>query len=297
MHLLHVVNPVSCAENAHLAHIQSFTLKSMQVACAALPKDVRLTQLAVSTPAAQSHVPNGWVCAPSLTRSMATESPTRFKRPLPFMKDILARAKSYTADFYIYSNIDILLQPSFYAFVCRHLRAGYDALIINRRRIPVLDAPLDVLSLYSTRWGRPHPGFDCFVMSRAILMRIQVANICLGVPFVGVAMAYNLFAHAHKGRLFDAANQTYHLGMQVLPPVDARYYWYNRRLFFGEVVPRLWSFMRPDRLPYATLPWWLRYWKWGWNPSLFVFLNTKLYFKAHRRCMPMQHRTRRTRSH
>jgi hypothetical protein len=58
-------------------------------------------------------------------------------RKLPFIKDIINIAVAHSsADYVVYTNADIILQPYFYAYLHRQLTLGIDALTINRRRLP-----------------------------------------------------------------------------------------------------------------------------------------------------------------
>ncbi len=212
----------------------------------------------------------------NLFRSVSDMVHVDVPKRLPIMADIMSLAAQVEADYYLYTNIDIALQPHFYTYLFPYLQQGYQGLIINRRRIPARRESYASLSRYSTHWGRSHPGFDCFVMSATVMKRLVLGNICVGVPFVGVAMAHNIFAYARPWHLFEHEDLTFHLGMEIYKPQLHAYYWHNRKQFFTYVKPRVWHALLAEELPYGRASWWLRYWKWALNPSLFVGMNARL---------------------
>ena len=82
------------------------------------------------------------------------------------------------ADYYIYSNSDIIVNKTFYEFIINKIcRYNYDFMIINRRdNIPkfINDIRLtnEHLNLIYCLDGERHMGKDCFVIKKSILKNI-----------------------------------------------------------------------------------------------------------------------------
>ena len=279
MRLLHVVNPVGeKLPQAVLVAAQRLSFQSQYIASEASFKGLQLEWMAVLDKRdANCVLPPFYTHRHFLRRYVGDMTEAILPRRLPLIGDIMQAALEVEADFYLYTNIDICLQPHFYAFLLPYLQRGYQGLIINRRRIPkYFDWPYEALSAYSSRYGRSHPGYDCFVCSRLVAERLFFSTICVGIPFIGVSFAHNLFAHARPWRLFENEDLTFHLGMEVYNALAYAYYKHNRNAFFKEVLPRLRPLLASRNLPYGHKPFWSRFFHWALNPSLFIYVNIKL---------------------
>ena len=277
--LVHILNPVSRPRSDTLGYAQEISFLGIREACKLIPRDLQVLYAATYYKDEQIELPSFFENQFLLKRSVYDMGDFPVYRRLPLIADIMSFARTIQADYYLYTNIDIALQPHFYSFIWPYLSNGYEGLIINRRRIPQLRGSYSELSAYSTRRGRPHPGFDCFLMSASVVDQLVLGEICVGVPFVGVAMAHNIFAYARPWKLFAYEDLSFHIGMEIYKPQLHSYYWHNRREFFKKVRPSLWPFLSSDEMPYGRRPWWERYWYWGMNPSLFVYMNSKLYLR------------------
>lgn len=225
-------------------------------------------------------VPFGWKKTTNLERSMHDKDGLPRLKKLPFIGDILKRLyESTDADFLVYTNADIILTKEFYVHVEALLKKGHDALIINRRRVPYKSYQLDKLDDVFQAKSKSHPGFDCFVFHRELFPKFITGDICIGIPFIGVSLAHNLFAHAQNLLFLDKAFLTYHVGMDVLVKHQPDYYWHNRNQFFKLVKPALWNQWDTRKFPYGKDHFLRRYYKWGMNPSLFIYMNFKLEMK------------------
>ena len=276
MRLLHMLNPLDPSSSDELGYAQEMNFEGLRQALRLRPKELEVIHAAAHYKEEQIELPDFFSHRFFLSRSIRDVCNGPPIKPLPLISDIMAYAAQVDADYYLYSNIDIILQPHFYAFLATYLSRGYEAVIVNRRRVPQTRQSYDRISSYSTRWGRSHPGFDCFVISRKVLLRLMLGRICVGVPFIGVAMAYNIFAYASSWKLFENEDLSFHIGMEVYKPQLHAYYWHNRRQFFSHVRPRLWPSLSFDRLPYADRSFWVRYMKWALNPSLFLRMHARL---------------------
>ena len=129
------------------------------------------------------------------------------------IKDILdSLYQCSDADYFIYTNVDIILQPSFYLTVMKYIELGIDALVINRRTITPNYTSVRELPLMYSEIGYPHPGFDCFVFRRFIYPYYYLGTACIGVKYIGRILLLNLIAHSQRFQLFKNAHLTFHLG-------------------------------------------------------------------------------------
>ena len=149
-------------------------------------------------------------------------------------------------------------------------------MIINRRRLEDKYHSVEDLPKIYLDKGKSHPGFDCFVFHRSIYPKIRLDAICVGAPFIGVTLAHNLICFAKNLRLFDEEWLTFHIGMLLFPKRDSAYYWYNRKQFDVIWKEHFLPVADVRKFPYVDRNVFVRYWKWGRNPSLFVFKLLKL---------------------
>src|SRR5215471_10391283 len=122
----HIINPFPAAEGSEHWIASRITFASLRRAVeeagrAGLDVEVRAVVLrgderAIEPPA---------VAAPMLTRTIQDVRSLKPARPLPLITDILAKgAEGARGDYLIFSNMDIAVQPHFYA--------GLRDLVVNR---------------------------------------------------------------------------------------------------------------------------------------------------------------------
>jgi len=216
-------------------------------------------------------IPEGFRVLSNLDRSVLDLNNSLEKRKFPLIGDIIAKAIQETeGEYIIYTNADIGLMPYFYDFVHEKIKEGHDALVINRRRLKSSYQSVDQLPEIYADMGLSHPGFDCFVFRKDWADKMDLGDICVGISFIGVALAHNLFTRAENPLYVDDQHLTFHIGTQVLVPRKNAFYKHNRREFFEKVLPVLKPAMRLEKFPYALLPWPKRIVKWILNPSLFT---------------------------
>ena len=164
--------------------------------------------------------------------------------------------------------MDISLMPQFYVAVAEIIKKeNYDALLVNRRGISTKYKSVEELPRMYSDYGNPHPGFDCFVFKRELLNKLILENICVGVSFSEVALVHNLIAFAEKLKLVDDLHLTFHLGTEVMPPLDPEYYQHNRNEYEQKIYPKLKPYLDISKFPYSQLPFYKRISKWILNPS------------------------------
>jgi hypothetical protein len=176
--------------------------------------------------------------------------------------------------------MDILVMPFFYDAIFQFIKQGYDAFVINRRRISKKFMNGFTLEEIYAEVGKSHPGFDCFVWKRSLFPSFILQDVCIGIPFVEASLLYNMVAFSNRFRLFPDKHLTIHIGMEVMPQRDNEYYTHNKNEFQQKILPRLKPFLKAKNLPYSELPFYQRFIKWGLNPAVFIFLNTELEAKG-----------------
>ncbi|MDZ4667757.1 MAG: hypothetical protein SGJ00_07720 [bacterium] len=269
-HFAHIINPVDAYLGSDFYKSQQITFASMIAAKNFSNKDN--IQLCVTQfEADKTIIPTAFTQLSKLTQSIFDINKDLRGKKLPLIAEILSKLKEVPqADYCIYTNADIALMPHFYETISEHILQGFDAIVINRRRISKRHLNQSSLNQMYSDLGRSHPGFDCFIFSKDLLNQFVLGNICIGVPFLEVTLMHNLISFANKPLFIADAHLTFHLGMDVMPSRNKAYYWQNRNEFFKQIYPKLKPHFKLDKFPYAALPWPQRALKWILNPSLFT---------------------------
>jgi hypothetical protein len=170
--------------------------------------------------------------------------------------------------------------PQFYGAVADMIAAGHDAILVTRRRISKGYESVDQLSIMYSDMGSYHPGYDTFVFHRSLLEKLTLENICIGVPFIEVTLLHNFIAFAKNLRHVDDLHLTFHIGMEVMPPIDQEYYWYNRNIYDGKILPALRPYLSIEKFPHFALPFHRRLLKWILNPCFSTAMILELEGKS-----------------
>lgn len=272
----HIINPVKVNEKSDLHVAQPITFETM---LRAKHNSLFAQQIELYTTQFEedkSIIPSGFHMLSNLDRSVLDVNNKLQKRKLPLIADIFLKMKEVPpVDYVIFTNMDIALMPYFYDAVFAYLDKGYDALVINRRRISDRYKSVEELPLMYADLGKSHPGFDCFVMKAALLDRFILGEICVGISFLEAALVHNIFSFAENPLYIPDAHLTFHIGMDVLVPRNNDFYKHNRKEFFGNIYPKLQPYFELKKFPYSTLPFPKRALKWMLNPSIFTrnYLN------------------------
>ena len=275
MKIAHVINIFTPDYRSDLYTAQPITLESMRVAKDFAADKVEVALYSAHYEQDEPLVPDYFNKTAHLTKAVTDIKSFYKQKKLPLIHDILTNLYNVSdAEYFIYTNNDIILQPSFYVCVKSIIEKGHDAFIINRRRIHAGFTKIEDLPAIYAETGKKHPGFDCFIFKRDIFPKMQLGNICIGVPFIGVTMAHNLFCFSRHFKLFDNLHLTAHIGMDIMGLRD-QYYWHNRSEF-NKIIKILKPHLNIRKFPYADKNIFSRYIKWGLNPSLFVFMNMRL---------------------
>lgn len=272
----HIINPVKVNEKSDLFLIQPITFQTMLDARAHSKNRSQIHLFTTQYAEDREIIPEEFTILSDLTRSVLDVNSQLSKRKLPLIADILAkRSEIQDADFIIFTNMDIALMPYFYDVVFQYLEKGYDAIVINRRRISEKYQTLDELPMMFADIGKSHPGFDCFVIKTSLLDRFILDDICVGISFLEASLVHNLFSFAEKPLFIGDAHLTFHIGMDVLVNRNNAFYKHNRQVFFKRIYPKLKPHFELKKFPYNALPIPKRAVKWILNPSLFTrnYLN------------------------
>lgn len=271
--IIHIINPIALPEGAELARAQKITFESIQNALQFYSGDFKVEVVMTGFTEDKKVFPANFVALSSLQSSMQDKLPEAKGKKLPFIAEILQKTNEILHfqddDFIIYTNIDIALQPYFYDTICAYLKAGHDALIINRRRLSKRFFDLTLTEMYA-EIGYSHPGFDCFVFTKKALKNFLLEDICIGIPFLEVSLLHNILSFAENPLYVPDKHLTFHLGLDVLPDTHKAYYHHNRQTFFRKIEPHLQSKYDLLKFPYAEAPLILRAFKWGLNPGIFT---------------------------
>ena len=277
MRIAHIINPFQPDESSDLFFAQQVTFETIRKAKREALGIVDVDVCCVSYPEDQHIIPSDFISMPFLKESVTDKAYFQKPRKLPLIAEILDVVFQRTdAEFYIYSNIDISLYPNFYLHIVDTLNQGYDAMIINRRRIPALYHSLNDLDLILKQQGKSHPGFDCFVFHKSLLSKLYLADICIGVPFFEISFSQNLFAFSKKFLWLKDGNQTFHIGMEIfMRRQPSEYLDYNRSQYY-RVINKLWPDMSIHKIPFAEKSFFVRFFKWALHPCFPICLMMML---------------------
>ncbi|HPF12332.1 MAG TPA: hypothetical protein PLP62_12820 [Flavobacteriaceae bacterium] len=211
--LTHIINPVKVTTTSDLYVAQPITFETMKRAKGYVNGRVHVDLVTAQFEEDKEIIPGYFQTTPNLERSVLDIGSFQIPRKLPLLNDILERAYQFNpdADYLIYTNVDIALQPHFYDFVSQQIEKGLDAFVINRRTISK-EHSLEGLENAYKDLGEKHPGFDCFVISQAVYSKICLNKVAIGISKVGITLLANLMVFAEHFMLFEEEHLTFHIG-------------------------------------------------------------------------------------
>lgn len=222
MHIAHLVNPFHAPEGSEHAIAQAVTFESIRRATErASSGGVEVTPVCIAFPEDLDLVGPPFIAADPLDRSVIDIAAFRTTKKFPLIGDLLslgARAIDRppgpdTEDLIVYTNMDISLQPGFYTAITELVSSSRPAHVINRRTIPGHYISPDQIEAMCSEPGERHGGWDCFAFPRSWIDRLRLEGICIGAPYIGLAMLANLDALSGY-RLAEHKNLhlTFHIG-------------------------------------------------------------------------------------
>lgn len=265
--IAHIINPFQANQESDLYTAQPITFESMRRAKEKAKEVVQVELLSAQFEEDSAVAPDYFKQTQHLNQSVLDKHHFIKKIKLPLLHDILERAyHESSADYIIYTNVDIGVYPDFYTKVNDFINAGHDAFIINRRRLPGNYKRLSDLEMIYKEKGKSHPGFDCFVFHRRLFPQFKLDGICIGVPFIEISFSQNLFALSKTFKLYDKEILTFHIGEEIFKRrAPKEYYKYNQQQFW-KLVPQLLNKMSLKKMPYyhPFILW--RLMRWGLHP-------------------------------
>lgn len=265
--LAHIINPYTSPKGTEHFVAQPITLASI---LAAKPHNPALydLELYAAIYKGDEHLVSKDFKIIYLERSLKDVVAFQNARPLPLIADILKHLnQASTADYFIYSNIDIAVQPHFYSSVCEHLAKGYDSLVINRRGIPESFKSVEQLPEMYKEKGNDHPGYDCFVFKKEISQKFIFKNICLGIPRFERTFVLNLIAFSDSILFLEDVFLTFHIGQIIYKTWGDKDHVGHNQNECEKIRKEIWQQLRITKFPYWNDFFIKRYWKWLWNPN------------------------------
>lgn len=264
----HIINGVSEKENPGLFQIQKITLASFTKAKSYSNHQHMIEQYICYHKDHPFNEPS-FTKLPPLEKSILDIGDFRNKRALPLLKDILELAYTNSdAEYIIYSNADIGLMPQFYNAVADEIKKGHDAIVINRRRVPSILNKVEDLDIIYSEVGKPHIGYDMFIFKRDLFSKFILSNTCLGIPFVGNDLFYNLFCFAERPVLLTDKHLTFHIGLELAKDWGSSELAKHNYNEFRKVTRALLPYMDITKFPGSELSFFKRHFKWLMNPTL-----------------------------
>ena len=275
--IAHIINPFVADRSSDLHLAQEVTIRSMNAAKEFAQGKVNVDLMTAQYSEDRSMVPEGWTATPDMGRSMRDKGSFERDMKLPILRDILERLYQNTsAEYLVFTNVDIGVQPQFYTEIDRMIDEGRNAFIINRRRIPEKFSSADEMDTIYAEKGKKHPGFDCFVFHRDLFPKFSLADVCTGVPFIGITLAQNVFCFGTNPKVYTDEHLTFHIGMELFKKRASRdYFRYNRKEFW-KAMDKIWDELDSRKWPQGNWIFPLRMLYWGINPSLPIRLALML---------------------
>src|SRR4051794_638369 len=115
IHIAHLINPVANPRDNTLAIAQPITFESIRVAAEKGRRQMTIDLLTAQYEEDLSIIPGFFRKTKCLECSVTNYHHFEHPVKLPLIKDLLARLyEETTADYLVYTNVDIALQPDFY---------------------------------------------------------------------------------------------------------------------------------------------------------------------------------------
>lgn len=211
--LAHIINPVVVPESSDLFIAQPITFESMKRAKEYAKEKINVELYSAHYNEDTEIIPEYFHHTRVLTRSSLDIPNNVSKKKLPYIKDIFDRLyESSSADYFIYTNVDIGLNINFYSSICYFIKEGFDTLSITRRTLPGHYKSISELTSIYKEKGKPHPGWDCFVFRRDLLPKFLLDDIFIGAPGIGRVLLCNLIFYGQNYSCFTDKHLTFHIG-------------------------------------------------------------------------------------
>ena len=224
MKIAHIVNvtEIDDSKKASYLHIaQPVTLKTMSMAKQKAAGIVDIDLVTIKHQDETVDIPDEFIHAPDIKKyaweyipSLCNVTP---HKPLPRLADILSGLNQTSdAEYFIYTNLDIGLYPDFYIEVRKMIEMGVDACCINRIDLPKnyrgVTLDINAIDLILTAAGTKHPGIDSFVFKKDIVPALNLGNVYIGFPPVGMVLKTQIEMNSTNFYWVKDQTLTFHLG-------------------------------------------------------------------------------------
>jgi hypothetical protein len=221
MKIIHIINPFSVPEDSEANLVQMKTIESIVNAVGYATGIVDVHILMKVSPSDleyfRTRFKKDYFHFDTLrSDSSKLEKEFQVERELPLLNDLLSvnqidGLQIEDEDLIVVTNMDICLQPYFYAEITKIRNEGKDVFVINRRTIAKELIDLPMAQAY-TADGDKHIGHDCFVFPYKLLKSFDIREHILGIGFVFRPFLLNCILHSKNFHEFDEAYLTFHYG-------------------------------------------------------------------------------------
>lgn len=222
--IAHIVNVTEIDESKYASYLhiaQPLTLKTMVIAARIADPIIQVDLLAIKHKSERVTIPQEFRWAQDIEKYgweyLDELNHLARQKPLPRIKDIIDGLDAASdADYFIYTNLDIGLNPDFYLAVHSLIQSGFDAFCINRRTLPthyegiLLDERSAELVFRVN--GEEHGGIDCFVFKKKIAPLLRLGNVFIGFPPIGQVLKTQIDINSSNFTWVKDRSLTFHLG-------------------------------------------------------------------------------------
>ena len=121
--IAHLINPFAPPPGSEWEYVQPITMASMEAARDAAMEVAQVDLLTAQYAGDHEVIPKGFRKTPDLERSVLDVHPTEAP-PYPLIGDLMQRLYDHSeAEYLVYTNIDIAVQPHFYHLLFRTVLA------------------------------------------------------------------------------------------------------------------------------------------------------------------------------
>lgn len=271
MKIAHILNPFNASKGSEHHVAQQITYESMLHARNYAKGS---TELSIELHAScfeedVTSVPDFFDKTSILQRSVSDINSSCTAKKLPLLKDILDHGFSdESVDYVIYTNVDISVLPYFYTCLADIAATGIDAAVINRRRIDESYLRSESTNLRYADSGLYHSGNDCFLIHRSVYEKMNLADVCIGIPHVGNTLFYNLLAHSANFKLFGNLHLTQHIGYDLVRNWGNHQYLNHNKLLFKSAAKQLTPAIDIAKFPGSHRWFCSRHFRWLMNPTI-----------------------------
>lgn len=220
-HVINIAPDTEATRKSYLHIAQPATVRSMAAARARTEDPSRVELLAIRHASESGPTPESFrELTPASTYAwehLPEIADPKIRRGFIRLVDVLGTAyRESKADWLIYTNSDIGVQPNFYREVLRRIEGGWDAFCINRQDLPkewkgkTLGAD-DLETIWKVP-GAAHRGIDCCVFRRELVPQLDLGHVFIGAPPVGLLLMQQIARHSRQFNWIKTGRHTFHLG-------------------------------------------------------------------------------------